>query len=443
MSFIESLARKGIEILEGVGKGVQFVGTRTGVVPVQWPHDKRPGLVWRIPESDDIPAFERVTAASIFAKKQPVLVREFERAIVLDNGKFYAELPPGVLDISKVPIKGIIEIIWVSMNQTKLRWGVGSVLTTDSVTVGAFGSLFLQIADATKFVMGLVYGQQIYTEDKIEEWVKSLIAGVMRQEMARKDVRSLQVEREAFVETCRAALGPMFIEWGLEFKHIEMQELTIPPEFRQALQSVTMAGINRQTAVLQASADADVLQIGAQAEANKRLMLGGADVQVMALMQAHGLDPIKMETIRVLLEYAKNQGGGGSGALISGDLYKPQVFAQLSQVLLDPAVPPEVKQNLRQAYPQHAASVPNPIALIAAGTTGEHAADSPTHLAAQQVTTQSGEATQTVERIHQTLDNLDMQLADGKLSEATYNRLREKWQTKLQQLQGGSTPAES
>src|SRR5580700_9064927 len=180
MSFIESLARKGIEILEGVGKGVQFVGTRTGVVPVQWPHDKRPGLVWRIPESDDIPAFERVTAASIFAKKQPVLVREFERAIVLDNGKFYAELPPGVLDISKVPIKGIIEIIWVSMNQTKLRWGVGSVLTTDSVTVGAFGSLFLQIADATKFVMGLVYGQQIYTEDKIEEWVKSLIAGVMR-----------------------------------------------------------------------------------------------------------------------------------------------------------------------------------------------------------------------------------------------------------------------
>jgi regulator of protease activity HflC (stomatin/prohibitin superfamily) len=440
MSLIESLAHKGIEILQGVGKGVQFVGARAGAVPVQWPHDKRPGLIWRIPEPDDIPAFERVSVASIFAKKQPVLVREFERAIILDNGKFYAELPPGVMDISKVPITGIIEVIWVSMNQTKLRWGVGGVMTIDSVTVGAFGSLFLQIADATKFVMGLVYGQQIYTEDRIEEWVKGLIMGLMRRELASRDVRTLQLEREAFVESCRAALGPMLAEWGLEFKHIEMQELTIPPEYRQALQSVTMAGINRQAAVLQASADADVLQIGAQAEAGKRLMLGSADVQVMALMQAHGLDPIKMETIRVLLEYAKNPGAGG-GALISGDLYKPQVFAQLSQLLLDPTIPPDVKQNLRQAYPQQSAAISRPPALITPGTVVDHVPDSPSNLAAQPDVANLGEPAQTVERIHQTLDNLDMQLAEGKLSEATYNRLREKWETRLQQLQSGSTPA--
>jgi hypothetical protein len=211
---------------------------------------------------------------------------------------------------------------------------------------------------------------------------------------------------------------------------------------RQALQSVTMAGINRQAAVLQASADADVLQIGAQAEAGKRLMLGGADVQVMALMQAHGLDPIKMETIRVLLEYAKNPGAGG-GALISGDLYKPQVFAQLSQLLLDPTVPPDVKQNLRQAYPQQSAAVPTQLALITPGTLVEHVPDPPRNLAAQPDVAKSGEPAQTVERIHQTLDNLDMQLAEGNLSEATYNRLREKWEARLQQLQGGSTPAGS
>jgi hypothetical protein len=36
-----------------------------------------------------------------------------------------------------------------------------------------------------------------------------------------------------------------------------------------------------------------------------------------------------------------------------------------------------------------------------------------------------------------------MQLAEGNLSEATYNRLREKWEARLQQLQGGSTPAGS
>ena len=40
----------------------------------------------------------------------------------------------------------------------------------------------------------------------------------------------------------------------------------------------------------------------------------------------------------------------------------------------------------------------------------------------------------TRERIQQTIDNLDEQLAAGKISEENYNRLMAKWQKKLDEM---------
>jgi regulator of protease activity HflC (stomatin/prohibitin superfamily) len=427
MSFIESLAQKGISFVEGVGKGVQFVGARAGVVPVQWPHDKRPGLVWKIPEPESVPASERVTTASIFSKHQPIVVREYERAIVLQNGAVYAEMPAGIFDLTKIPIKGALEIIWVSLTQSQHRWGVGGVMSSDGITVGAFGSLYLQISDPTKFVMNLVTGQQMYTEDKIEAWVKNLISGVMRRELAIRDVRTLMMERDAFVESCKQKIDPLLSDWGLGFKHIELVEVNVPPEYRDIVQKVTLAGFGKQTSVINAQAEAEVLQIKAQAEANAKLMSGTADVQILALMQAHGLDPVKMEMIKVLMEYAKTP-SAGSGGMISGDLYKPQVFGMLSQVLMDPTIPADVKHAVRQTYPQQSAAIPMqlPTATPAAST------DVP----AETRSSETADTPLTAEKIQQTLDNLDMQLAEGKLSESTYNRLREKWETRLRQVSG-------
>lgn len=42
----------------------------------------------------------------------------------------------------------------------------------------------------------------------------------------------------------------------------------------------------------------------------------------------------------------------------------------------------------------------------------------------------------TRERIQATLDNLDEQLAAGKLSEDTYNKLTAKWQKRLEEFGG-------
>ncbi len=54
----------------------------------------------------------------------------------------------------------------------------------------------------------------------------------------------------------------------------------------------------------------------------------------------------------------------------------------------------------------------------------------------QQPSAPSPEAPKTPEAIRELLDRLDMQLAMGQISEATYNRLVEKWQKRLEELEG-------
>jgi hypothetical protein len=53
---------------------------------------------------------------------------------------------------------------------------------------------------------------------------------------------------------------------------------------------------------------------------------------------------------------------------------------------------------------------------------------------AQQAASTSGSAPQTKEEIQAMIDGLDVKLMNGEISEATYQRLLEKWQARLKEL---------
>jgi regulator of protease activity HflC (stomatin/prohibitin superfamily) len=430
---------------------VKDVGSRIGAIPIQWPHERHPGLVWRIPEPESVPKELRVTAASIFSNKQPVLVREYERAVVLESGRNSGELEPGVYDIAKARVVGQIEIIWALMRQMQLRWGVGGILTGDSVEVGAHGLAYAAINNASQFVLSFAVETHIVDQSRVEAWLKGAVSDVMRTEIAARDVMTLQVEREAFIEACGAKLARRFAEFGMEFRHLEIGDFNIPPAYKQARQAVTLAGFEQQKALIDAHRDAQIRQIQASAEANARLALGSADVEVMALLQRQGIDPVKMKMIETLMEYAKNP-SSGDGAMISGDLYKPQVFAMLTRTLVDPQVPEVVKSTLREKYPEHLlpaggappvaapapAAPPSPAAVPepAPASSAPAPATAPeTPAATPPATAPAAELTR--EQIQQTIDNLDMRLAAGEIKESTYEMLVGKWHKKLAELDAG------
>ncbi len=422
MTSAQELSPLGIGLVESIGNWLRGLGVRAGFVPLGWDHDRRPGLVWRVPD----PEFG---GASILSSMQGVLVREAEQALVLHNGTVYAELLPGVYDVRKMPIKDYVDIVWVSTQITQHKWGVGRVINREDITIGAHGFVFLRVADVRKFVLTVLAGRRCYTQQELEDWVFSIVSGIMRTQIAASTIRDLMQAQEEFVTACRNRLAEAFGEWGIEFRNLIVNQFDVPQEYRDAVARVTLARYERDSALIAAEAEAEAMRIRSKAEAEARLTLGGADVELLGRMQALGLDPVRMKAIEALTQYAQLAAETGGGSDSSSDMVKMMLFMQMSRLLTDPGMPGEAKDMLRAQFPAEAARVAQlpPVA-------GAPAAEAGGEMIEAQAAPAAEPAVPERVRVQRILDNLDERLAAGEIQEATYDRLRAKWEARLAEL---------
>jgi hypothetical protein len=127
----------------------------------------------------------------------------------------------------------------------------------------------------------------------------------------------------------------------------------------------------------------------------------------MAQLQAQGIDPLKLKALDALQTFAATPAQGG--IMVGGDPARAALFGQLAAAAVTPGVP--------------VAAAP-PALTAPALQTQPAAASTETHGVA------------TVADLERQLDALTERLAEGKISEETYNRLSARLETKLQQLRG-------
>ncbi|MDI7275119.1 MAG: SPFH domain-containing protein [Anaerolineae bacterium] len=421
MSSPREWAPLGITLVDDIGNWLRGAGLRAGFIPLAWDHDRRPGLVWRIPDRD-------ISGASAFSHVQGILVREYEQAIVLHNGVFQAHLPCGVYDVRKVPVKDLVEVIWVSTQVTQHKWGVGRVINRENLTVGAHGHVFLEVADARRFVVSVVAGGRKYTEQDLEDWVFSIVSATMRTQIAASTIQDLMQGQEEFAQACKLRLAEAFGEWGITLKNLVINQFDVPQEYRDAVARVTLARYQRDTTLIDAEAQAEALRIQSKAEAEARLITGGAELELMSRMQSFGLDPIRMKAVEALAQYAQLAAKTGGAEDGGSDMVKLMLFMQMSRLLSDPGLPNEAKDVLRAQFPAQAARLAELQMPAAAVTAAE----------AEVTRVDEGAASDLEEpdrpRVQRILDNLDERLAAGEISEATYDRLRARWERRLAEL---------
>jgi membrane protease subunit (stomatin/prohibitin family) len=114
-------------------------------------------------------------------------------------------------------------------------------------------------------------------------------------------------------------------------------------------------------------------------------------------MQQYGVDYMQYQSGQALENAAKNPGGPGEGMGLGMGFGMGQAMAN------------QMANSMNRPQQQQ----------------GQPPADQP-----------AADAPMTRERVQQTLDNLDEQLAAGKISEETYNRLTAKWQKRLEEMGG-------
>jgi hypothetical protein len=265
---------------------------------------------------------------------ESILVREYERAVFLRDGKLYGPgaLPPGRWILTKMVFLGRMEVIWVSMQTYKINWGVGRVLLSEGVEVGAHGIAMLRVKDSVNFVLNVVAAQRYFSPTDLEAWVKDMVRSAVRTEMSHYAPLTLQRERESFIATVRTKLKEMFDQFGLEFLNLEIPNFHFPQDYIEAMRGVPIAKFER---------DAQIER-------------GRAFAQILTMMNEAGVDPVRYQLVQALTEYGRTP---RAAAPFSGDFYMPFVFAMM---LKDTAIPNNVKSQLTQLMPDLAEKAEKP-----------------------------------------------------------------------------------
>ncbi|MCA9687337.1 MAG: hypothetical protein KC457_34570, partial [Myxococcales bacterium] len=205
--------------------------------------------------------------------------------------------------------------------------------------------------------------------------LRSVLAGCLAAE--------LHAQRELFDGRARQALQQTLRDIGLTLVDLEVVEISLPSEFKAALARGTLSRLGGAAALQEAEVRARIAQLDAQAQH----ATGFVRAELMAHMQARGLDPLQVSVLDSL------QGLAEAPALpFSGAGARAEMVGRISEAVLQrPPPTPAPIQATPPALP---------------------AGDSPAAIEAQ-------------------LDKLVERLANGEISEALFERLSARLEHKL------------
>lgn len=385
-------------------QAAQGIATRAGAVPLQWPAGPRGSLIYRLPRDPH-------QRASLFSMQQAIVVNEGEVAVVLEDGKSQGSLEPGKYVFEKARVTGALDIVWVLTGQQSLKWGIGNVTSTDGIQLSSNGVVYVRVDDARKFNAEIVQGAVTLAEVDLQRLLMPRLQGVIRAVLAKWPALELQTQRELFNEAVTRSLTETFLAMGLAIVSFEVVEVNFPPEFKAIIAQAAMSSHAGKAALIEAQTRSQVMQLEAMGNAQAQLTAGMAQVQVMAQLQAQGIDPLKLKALDALQTFAANPSQGG--VMIGGDAARAALFGQLAGAAISPGVP----VNAMPALIGPPAAPPAPAAIDAVATASAGAA--------------------TAEDLERQLDALTERLAEGKITEETYNKLSARIEGKLAQLKGG------
>ena len=201
----------------------------------------------------------------VFVAMSVKIVRQSEVYIIERLGKFHKIADAGLTII--IPFVDHVRSI-VSLKQQTLDVAPQEVITKDNVTITINTVVFYRIMDPAKAV---------YEIQSLKKGIEYLSVTSIRDIVGKMDLDSTFSSRDTINDKLRSMLDEATNIWGCSIDRVEVQDITPPPDIRDAMEKQMNAERNKRAAILQAEGERQAAVLKAQGEKEAAILQADAD----------------------------------------------------------------------------------------------------------------------------------------------------------------------
>jgi len=214
---------------------------------IQWVNPKEGEIIWRYP-------VDRIEWGA------QLIVEEWQAAVFMRDGKVYdvfragrhtlttANLPlltqvlSRVAGFEKSPFTAVV--IFVSLKQHQLPFG-GRGQTVELAPIQFYGTAWFRVADPALFVTQVVGGQNIYTTEDLQKFLRGYFNELLMAELSRQSIFTIYGNLDQVSFIAKNVLDPNMRRIGLELIDLKFEGLDVTdPVWRDRLFYIRATGVN-------------------------------------------------------------------------------------------------------------------------------------------------------------------------------------------------------
>ena len=230
---------------------------------------------------------------AIFAFKSIKIVRQSEVYIIERLGKYHKTADAGLTII--VPFIDHVRSI-VSLKQQTLDIAPQQVITKDNVTITINTVVFYRVVDPAKAV---------YEIQNLKKGIEYLSVTTMRDLVGKMDLDNTFSSRDNINDKLRAILDEASNGWGCTIDRVEVEDIILPPDIKDAMEkqmnaertkraAILQAEGERQAAVLKAQGEKDAAILHAEAERERKMRTAAGEADAIRRVAEAKADEVKM-----------------------------------------------------------------------------------------------------------------------------------------------------
>ena len=265
---------------------------------IHWTDDSRDTMVWR---------FEREGHEIKYGAK--LTVREGQAAVFVHEGQLADVFTPGLymLETNNMPILTTLqhwdhgfkspfksEIYFVNTTRfTDLKWGTKNpIMCRDPefgpVRLRAFGTYSVKVTDPAKFLVEIVGTDGEFTMDEISYQIRNIIVQEFSRAIAGSGIPVLDMAANTreLGKLVAGEISQKVAEYGLTIPEFYIENISLPPAVKQALDKRTSMGLVGDLAKFTQYSAAEAMARGGEAGAGMGAGLGMGMGMAMANQMA-------------------------------------------------------------------------------------------------------------------------------------------------------------